>query len=61
MSPTLWCLLELKEGSHETGLTGLHVALTGECDPGLGLLWGGGQKLPRQGNVEAPCSHGRNL
>lgn len=33
MSPTLWCLLELKEGSHETGLTGLHVALTGECDP----------------------------
>lgn len=29
LTPTLWHLLELKEVSYETGLTGLKVALTG--------------------------------
>lgn len=39
LTPTLWCLLELKEGSHETGLSGLHLALSGYCDLSLGLFW----------------------
>lgn len=34
LTPTLWHLLELKEGSHETGLSGLHMAPTGYCDLG---------------------------
>lgn len=43
LTPTLWCLLELKEGSHETGLCGLHMALTGYCNLGLDLFCRGGQ------------------
>lgn len=45
LTPTLWCLLELKGGSHETDLSGLHMALTGYCDLGLGLSCGGGQAV----------------
>lgn len=46
LTPTLWRLLELKEGSHETGLCGLHMALTGYCDLGLDLFCRGGQAAP---------------
>lgn len=44
-TPALWSLLELKEGSHETGLSGLHMALNQLVIVTSALFWGGDQEV----------------